>query len=434
MNRVIKPSQISGKLHAPASKSMTQRAIAAGLMAGGTTIIRNPSTCNDSLAALSIAEKLGATVHKDQHEIRITGIMNIPRNRSAGVGRDRPLQNDCDRPLQVNCGESGLAMRMFAPIASLFNYPVTFTGEGSLQNRPVDMIGKGLEQLGVDFSSSNGLLPFTVKGPLKGGTIQIDASDSSQLLSGLLIALPNCSDDSDLFVENLNSVPYIDMTLQLLSTFGITIDHQDYKRFHIPGNQIFSPVDYTVEGDWSNAAFLLVAGVINGSLEVSGLNFASRQADMNILEVLQQTGAMMIISGSSVTLSSSTLKAFRFDATHSPDLFPPLAALAAYCEGTSIISGVYRLIHKESNRSVSIPEVLGKMGITCSVAGNEMYIQGGRVQGATVWSHLDHRIAMMAAILALGASGTVTITGAECVNKSYPDFFHDLKVAGVKTD
>jgi len=325
-------------------------------------------------------------------------------------------------------------MRMFAPVAALQEHPFTFTGEGSLMKRPVLMIEEALVQLGVSFNSNAGYLPFQVKGPLKGGNVNIDGSISSQLLTGLLMALPKAPMDSEIHVTDLKSKPYVEMTLEFLEDFGIKIENSGFQQFHIPGGQSYPAFTYTVEGDWSSAAFLLVAGAIQGCIEVSGMRMDSKQADIVILEALQRTGAFLVIKGNSIQITSSGLEAFRFDASECPDLFPPLAALAAYCNGISVISGIQRLLHKESNRADSISEEMSKLGVRVDLIGDEMHIRGGKIHKVTINSHNDHRIAMMAAVSALGASGPVTITNAGCVEKSYPAFYNDLEKLGVRTE
>ena len=332
MQKTLYPSEISGIVTAPPSKSMTQRAIAAALLSKGTTTLLNPSFCNDSLAALDIAEKLGADILKEENEITMSGGFLI-RNQ------------------QLDCGESGLAMRMFAPVAALHNQAITFTGKGSLLNRPVGMIGEALTQLGVKFQSDKGLLPFDIQGPVKGGKAIIDGSVSSQLLTGLLMALPLAENNSEINVTNLKSKPYIDMTIDLLSDFGIDIENNVYKSFRVAGHQQYLAAEYTIEGDWSGSAFLLVAAAIAGNVKIKGLRTDSKQPDRAILDVLQQSGAICRYHQNEIVTLKSELNAFSFDATECPDLFPPLAVLAAYCTGTSKISGVNRLFYKESNRA-----------------------------------------------------------------------------------
>ena len=404
----VHASHISGTVAAPPSKSLTQRAIAAGLLSSGATVIRHPSFCNDSLAAMKMAEALGAHVTSNVDSITV----------QAGL---RPIY-----PVSLHCGESGLALRMFAPIASLLNPIVTITGEGSLAGRPVGMIADALSQLGVTVVTNAGYLPMKLMGELTGRHAVIDGSSGSQLLTGLLMALPVLNSDSEITVENLKSKPYISLTLQLLSDFGVKVVNHDFRRFSIPGNQVYKAHEYTVEGDWSGAAFLLVAGAIAGEVTISNLNCESNQADRAVIDVLNEAGVLVTVGEKSIRAVRSDLKAFTFDATDSPDLFPPLAALASYCNGISRIKGVSRLAHKESDRAGAITEVLGKMNITARVKDDDMLIEGGKVTGAVVSSHNDHRIAMMAAVMALGGRGEVTVTGAQAVDKSFPDFFEVL--------
>ncbi|MGA2406964.1 MAG: 3-phosphoshikimate 1-carboxyvinyltransferase [Bacteroidales bacterium] len=411
MERYVEPSEIRGNIKAPASKSMTQRAIAAALLADGQSIIHNPSYCDDSLAAMSIAVGLGARVEPQVNELKINGsaILKEPK---------------------LNCGESGLAIRMFSPIAALYPVEITMVGANSLKKRPMFMIEEALSQLGVKCTSSGGFLPLTIKGPMVGGHCEINGSVSSQLLTGLLMALPLATKDSEVKVNNLKSKPYIDMTIQILKSFGITVENTGYSLFRISGNQKYIPHIYTVEGDWSGGAFLLVAGAINGQVSVSGLRTDSMQSDRSIIKALEKAGAQMIISENQIEISKSELKAFEFDATESPDLFPPLVALASYSDGVSAIKGVSRLIYKESDRAKALKEEFGKMKIKIEINNDLMFVTGGRPQGARVESHDDHRIAMAIAVSSLGAAGKVIIRDSQCVAKSYPGFFDDLRHLG----
>jgi 3-phosphoshikimate 1-carboxyvinyltransferase len=248
MEITVHPSYLKGKVEAPASKSLTQRAIAAGLLAHGTTVIHDPSFCNDSLAAIRIAEALGAVVATGSKGITI---------------ESGPLTAS---PVTLHCGESGLALRMFSPVAALLTDHVSLTGEGSLMKRPVKMIGDALSQLGVKVMTSNGFLPVTLNGRLKGGRAVIDGSTGSQLLTGLLMALPLADGNSEIEVMGLKSRPYINLTLEMLSGFGITVENRDFSHFSIPGNQSYRAREYNVEGDWSGAAFRLVPGALAGEL------------------------------------------------------------------------------------------------------------------------------------------------------------------------
>jgi 3-phosphoshikimate 1-carboxyvinyltransferase len=220
------------------------------------------------------------------------------------------------------------------------------------------------------------------------------------------------------------------MTIQILKSFGITVDNLEYKLFRITGNQKYIPNNYTIEGDWSGGAFLIVAGAINGNLTIEGLRTDSKQSDRAIIGALTSAGAQMKISESQIEISRSTLKAFNFDATESPDLFPPLVALASYCKGVSTIKGVSRLIYKESNRAVALKEEFGKMNIIIEVKDDVMSVTGGTPTGARVDSHEDHRIAMAVAVAALAATEKVYIHDSQCIGKSYPDFFDDIRHLG----
>lgn len=415
MERSVEPSVLKGELKAPPSKSMTQRAIAAAMLADGETLILNPSYCDDSLAAMSIAVGLGSRIDPKAEEMRITGCRELKEKK-------------------LNCGESGLAIRMFSPIAALYQEEIIMIGSGSLKKRPMYMIGDALDQFGVKCISSDGFLPLTIQGPLNGGKCQIDGSMSSQLLTGLLMALPVAPYDSEIRVTNLKSRPYIDMTLGILEDFGIRVSNEDYKLFRVPGRQKFISRDYKVEADWSGGAFLLVAGAINGNLKVSGLRSDSFQSDRGILEALANAGAIMKISDNHIEISKSQLKAFEYDATESPDLFPPLVALASYCHGITRIKGTSRLKHKESDRAAALVEEFGKMNIRVDLKDDFLFVTGGEAKGARVSSHDDHRIAMAEAVTALGASGRVSIKDSHCVAKSYPGFFDDLRKTGAVVD
>jgi len=411
MERYLEPSGIKGTIKAPASKSMTQRAIAAALLADGQSIIHNPSYCDDSLAAMSMAVGLGARVEPLVNELKINGsaVLKEPK---------------------LNCGESGLAIRMFSPIAALYPVEITLVGANSLKKRPMFMIEEALSQLGVKCISSEGFLPLTIQGPIVGGHCEIDGSVSSQLLTGLLMALPLAVKNSEIKVNNLKSKPYIDMTIEILKSFGISIKNKGYSMFSIPGNQKYIPHNYTVEGDWSGGAFLLVAGAINGELSITGLHRDSKQSDMSIVNALKKAGAKMTIGENQIEISKSELKAFEFDATESPDLFPPLVALASYCEGISAIKGVSRLIFKESDRAKTLSEEFGKMNIKIEINNDLMFVTGGQPHGARVESHDDHRIAMAVTVASLGATGRVSLRDSQCVAKSYPGFFDDLRHLG----
>ncbi|MFH1212744.1 MAG: 3-phosphoshikimate 1-carboxyvinyltransferase [Candidatus Neomarinimicrobiota bacterium] len=415
MQKSVTSSRIDGTVAAPASKSVVQRVIAAALLAEGTSVFRNVTLCADSQAAIAIARDLGAEIVLDDRELRVTGGF-------------KPRQSLLD------CGESGLSLRMFAAIAALHDKELTLTGREALKKRPIDMIPAPLQQLGAACRTDHGHLPLNIRGPLKGGRVTIDGSISSQFPTGLLTALPVIAADSEIDVDNLKSKPYIDLTLEILNEFGIRIRHTDYRQFFIPGGQKYQPIQLSVEGDWSGAAFLLVAGALRGTISVTGLRIDSRQADRVILQMLEQSDAQITVNSTAVRVSAANLKAFECDATHFPDLFPPLVALAAGCRGTSRIQGVRRLFYKESNRAAALQSEFGKIGIEIQIDDDTMSVIGGRITGGQTESHNDHRIAMALAVAGLSTTEPVSIDGVECIAKSYPAFFDDLKSIGGNID
>ncbi len=418
MQAVITPSLISGIIQAPASKSSMQRACAAALLHDGETTIINPGKSNDDLAALEVIKNLGASVAIKSEELKIK---NDGMVRASG---------------EINCGESGLGIRMFAPIAALSADEITINGSGSLLSRPMNFFDEIFPQLGISIQSDNGKLPIKIKGPLVPKNIIIDGSLSSQFLTGLLFAYGKAATEPvTISVTNLKSKPYIDLTLQVMKQFGYEIENDSYEKFIVkPQTTNRKPQTYTVEGDWSGAAFLLVAGAVAGEITVKGLDTFSTQADKAVLQALMMTEAKLSVEEKQITVCpplGDRGKAFHFNATDCPDLFPPLVALAAYCIGTSVIEGVSRLAHKESNRAITLQEEFAKMGVEIALQDDLMIIKGtGKVKGALVHSHHDHRIAMACTVAGLRAEGETVTQDAEAINKSYPDFYEHLKMLG----
>lgn len=408
MKRFIFPSLVNGTINAPASKSYLQRAVIASMLAPGRSVLHNCTLCDDAKAVLSIAQNLGAKIIKDYSDIIITGGFHLPS-------------------VDLNCHESGLALRMISPIVALFPKEITVNGSGSLLQRPINDMIETFANYHIDVKSTLSQLPITISGNLHGGYFEMDGSIGSQLLTGFLMALPLAKEDSVIMVKNLKSKPYIDMTIELLRDFGVKIDHLDYKQFTIKGSQNYQPREYIIEGDWSSAAFLFVAGAIAGAIEVKGLNPKSKQADIRILEVLKKVGADVSIANDSISIKKKHLNGFDFDATDCPDLFPPLVALASHCKTPSTIQGVSRLFAKESNRAYTLKQEFEKIGVNISINGDEMTINPSVIKFNTVNSHNDHRIAMAIAIAALVSEKGIEIEDVDCVNKSYPNFFQDIQ-------
>lgn len=414
MTVTVTPSQLSGTITAAASKSSMQRACAAALLTRGETVLINPGKSNDDLAAIDVIQKLGAVISYTSE-----GNLVI---RSSGI---HPEYNE------VNCGESGLGIRMFTPIAALSDQPIILNGSGSLLTRPMNFFDEILPQLGVKITSNKGKLPLHIQGPLKPADITVDGSLSSQFLTGLLMAYGAAGATGvTITVTDLKSKPYIDLTLQVMQHFGWNVEHNNYEQFHFQPTTDHRPqtTDYVVEGDWSGAAFLLVAGAIAGPIVVKGLDTFSTQADKAVLKALMDCGCSLSIQAEQIEIAPLSLKAFHFNANDCPDLFPPLVALAAYCEGTTVIEGVQRLTHKESNRALTLQEEFGKLGVEISLQDDLMLIKGGNgTHGGITHSHHDHRIAMACAVAGLKANAEVVIEEAEAINKSYPDFYEHLQ-------
>jgi len=399
-------------VRAPSSKSAVQRYVAGALLTEDITKLSVASMCDDSLAALSVAESLGAEVKTYPDSITVRGGF-------------RPVNKE------INCGESGLATRMFIPIAALHDGEITITGRGSVMNRPVVMVEEPLLQLGVEVLSRNGYLPVKIKGPLKGGSVIADGSVSSQFITGLLMALPVVENDSRIFVKKLVSKPYIDLTIKILEDFGVEVINESYQIFYIKGKQKYKHGNFVAEGDWSGAAFLLVMGAIGGSVEVTGLNTSSVQADKSVLEALRRAGASVKEDKDKISVTGGNLKGFEFDITDCPDLAPPLAVLGLACKGRSVLQGTERLVAKESNRAQTICHALNTIGANIKSHDNIIETEGVEtLKGGEASSFNDHRIAMALMSASLISESPVIINGIECINKSYPGFIEDFRKLG----
>ena len=438
----------SEPLSMPVSKSFAQRAIIAAALADGTSHLRGYTPCGDNEAALQVARNLGAEVNVNGNEVTINGI-------SAQLG-------GLNLP-ELHVGESGLLTRMLIPVmAQLSPDPVSFTGEKTLLGRPLtgakeimDAFEADVIPSEVEESPSIVRVPLTVKGPLKAGRAEISGKHGSQLISGLLMALPFAEKNSSLIVHEPKSIPYMFITLEVLKKFGIKIGNDmlggpdflasdgDWSLctemvFKVKGGQKYKAADIDLEGDWSAAANFLVAGAIFGKAELQGLDTTSLQADLSIMDILMDAGASLSqLDGDrgNITVQRAPLKAFRVDASNCPDLFPIISVLAAFCQGTSRLAGVGRLANKESDRAKAILEMLTQMGVRACVEGDEMVIEGHSLaqrlldncllKGGLYTSHHDHRMVMALKVASLGADGPISIDDEECVAKSFPQF-HEM--------
>ena len=435
-------------LEMPASKSFAQRAIIAAALAQGTSHLSGYSPCGDNESALAAARKLGARVKVNGSELEITGIGAF---------------ENCLSINEIHVGESGFLTRMLIPVLSVVaDGPVHVTGEKTLLGRPLagahDIMasfGVRLIPEGQEAARPNDChIPLTVRGPLVPGRADVSGKGGSQLISGLLAALPLAGNRSTVYVHDPRSIPYMFITVDVLRKFGIEIGSemeggddflqtQDWTlctgvTFKMRGHQVYRAADFRIEGDWSGAANFLVAGAIFGDVEVEGLDTQSLQADISIMDILMDAGASMSqLEGDTPTtgpihVARAPLCAFETDLNNCPDLFPIVAVLAAFCPGTSRIRGVERLRHKETDRAAAIEAMLAQMGVPVQVDEDEMTIEGmslpqrlltgNLLKGGSYTSHGDHRMVMALKVASLGADGPVDIDDTACVAKSFPGF------------
>jgi 3-phosphoshikimate 1-carboxyvinyltransferase len=435
----------------PVSKSFAQRAIIAAALADGTSVLRGYTPCGDNEAAVAVARNLGAEVTADANVLTVKGI-------SASLG-SLDLSS-------LHVGESGLLTRMMIPVmAQLCPGSVAFTGEKTLLGRPLTGAKEIMKTFEAEISSDGSeeedvpvKVPLEVCGPLKAGRAEISGKHGSQLISGLLMALPFAEKNSSLIVHQPKSIPYMFITLEVLKKFGVKVGNdmlggRDFIEsngdwslctemvFKVKGGQKYKAAEIDLEGDWSAAANFLVAAAVFGQLELQGLDTTSLQADLSIMDILMDAGASLSqLDGDkgNITVQRAPLKAFDVDASNCPDLFPIISVLASFCKGTSRLSGVGRLANKESDRAKAIVEMLTSMGVDVHIEGDIMFIEGhtladrlmnsSLLKGGQYSSHHDHRMVMALKVAELGADAPIVIDDETCVAKSFPQF-HDIFAA-----
>ena len=440
------------QVHMPVSKSFAQRAVIAAALADGVSHLKGYSSCGDNDAALDVARELGAEVELDGDMLTIKGI-------SASLG--------CLSKERLHVGESGLLTRMMLPLmAQLSSSSVELTGEKTLLGRPLTGAKEILTAFEVNACPSGPSsaedeplrVPMTISGPLKAGRAEISGKHGSQLISGLLMALPFADRNSSLIVHEPKSIPYMFITLEVLKKFGIKTGNdmlggRDFLEsdgdwslctemvFKIKGGQKYKAADIDLEGDWSAAANFLVAGALFGRTEIEGLDTTSLQADLSIMDILMDAGASLSQTDGergTVTAQRAPLRAFNVDASNCPDLFPIISVLAAFCQGKSRIEGVGRLANKESDRAQAILQMLTQMGVSAEIEGDALLVEGfslaerllgkGLLRGGSYTSRHDHRMVMALKVAALGADGPIEIDDEDCVAKSFPGFHETYKL------
>lgn len=348
----------------------------------------------------------------------------------ATVSAIRALENGENT---INCIESGSTLRFMIPIAAALGRAVTFVGEGKLPERPIGEYLRLLPEHNVECRTDGGL-PLSIEGQLVGGRFEIAGDISSQYITGLLLALPLLDDDSEIVLTTeLESKPYVNMTIKVMADYGVEVA-QTENGYSIKGRQKYISRDYSVEGDWSQAAFYAVAGALFGRVEMTGVDFNSTQGDKQIADIIERFGARVERGENSLTVYKSNLKGIEIDAADIPDMVPALAVLGAYADGTTVIKGAQRLRLKESDRIESVTYNLKKSGADITPTPDGMIIKHSTLKGAELKGFNDHRIVMAMTVAATGAQGESIIDDAQSINKSYPAFFDDYNKLGGKAN
>lgn len=407
MNIELQIPYLKGTWTAPASKSELIRLITLAMQCEEQSILKNVTFCNDVLSAINIAEAWGAEIGLNE------GLLTIK-------GSKKPISK------VYNAGESALCLRLLIPILSKHTGKFNIKVEGSLLQRPIGEIETIINKLGAKIESNQNFPPINIEGKIQAGNITVEHSITSQNISGLLMSLPLLEGDSRIKLNRLISLPYIQLTIKSLKQAGIDIEvNNNYTEFLIKGQQQIKPLNSVIEGDWSAASIIFAASAIHGNVKFKNLNPNSLQADKKILNYVDYKYK------NNFKCSTQKIKGFEADITHCPDLFPALIVIAMHAKEKSVIFGINRLLHKESNRIETFIGEFNKFGVKFNIQSDKLIIiPPEKISSATIDTHNDHRIAMAASVAIVGTKEKVIITNANCVNKSYPSFWEDLKCLG----
>lgn len=399
----ISPSFLSGRVGIPASKSCAHRALICAALAQGTSVVSGVSMSKDIEATIGAMTALGAHFEVSGDKITVTGVTERPEKAV------------------IDCNESGSTLRFVIPVAAALGVGSTFTGRGRLPQRPIDIYKRELSKNGVRFVTQE--MPYVMDGRLTGGRYEVEGDVSSQFVTGLIFALPMLDGDSEIVLTSrLESRPYVDITVDILRRFGISITENE-SGFSIKGGQKYTPHDEKIEGDFSQAAFFYVANALGSDIELENLNENSVQGDRKILEILSDV------------CRDGYIGSFRADCSDIPDLVPILTVLGAFGSGESIIYNAKRLKIKESNRLETSAALVNSLGGNAEVTDDGLIIHPAeKMHGGEIDGFGDHRIVMAAAVAASAVDGDVIIRGAEAAEKSYPDFFKDYIQLGGKVN
>ncbi len=405
----ISKSDVAGRVAAPGSKSYTLRGLMCAALAAGESELVRPLGSDDTEAAIAVLDQVGVHVRQE------TGRWLV-----SGGGHFRESDTD------LFCRESAVTLRFMAAISALLPGRHRLTAGRSLARRPVGQLVEALRRLGVTCSSENDLPPVTVEGGgLRGGATELPGDVSSQFVSALLLAAPRAAEGVTVKLTTpLESVPYVLMTIDCMQWFGVSAVFSETKDVFEVARQTYRPTRYEVEADWSSASYPLALAAMAGEVEVEHLSTKSLQGDRTILEILREMGASVIVSGGTIRVRRprQRLRAITTDLSDCTDLLPTVAVLAAVADGTSSLSGVRRARIKESDRVAAVREGLERMGIGVVEEDDRLLIAGARPHGAVIDSHDDHRIAMAFGLLG-SVAGDVVIEDAECVAKTWPEFW-----------
>lgn len=418
----ILPTSLRGIVKPPPSKSLSHRGIIASSLCNGQSSIENIVLSQDVLHTCEGLKTLGIDMdylREDNEDIYSLRIRGNPRLSSRGN--------------TIDCGQSASTLRFLIPLAAMTGEEISFRGRGSLVSRPLGPYYRIFEDQNIFYETINGGLPLRIKGTLKPGTFKLPGDISSQFITGLLFALPLLQGDSKInIIGNLESRGYIDLTIDVLKEFGIEVENKDYREFFIRGKQVYKPNNYMVEGDFSQGAFWMVAGLLGGEIETTNLDTNSLQADKIIIDIIKKMGGHISIGEEGIVTKASSTRGIRIDGSQCPDLVPILAVLASVSQGTTNIVNVKRLRLKESDRLQAMASQLNILGARVTELEEELIIEGvNTLRGGLVDSYNDHRIAMALSIASIKSNQAITIRNWNVVDKSYPGFWQDfIKLGG----
>lgn len=415
----IKPGNLAGSVSIPPSKSITHRAVTIASLANGTSLIKNRLKSDDTDHTISACRQLGAKISENGCDLIVTGVngkFNLYGNTK-----------------NINVGESGTTMRLLTALSVLTDGTVTIDGEKKLRERPVGELVEVLQKQGIEARSikNKGFPPVEIKGGrLGGGEITVESEKSSQFASAVMLISPFARNDATLIPHALKSQPYLEITRGVMVEFGAKIERKN-SSYIIKKGGGYKATDMKIEGDWTQASYFAVAAAISGNtVKLANLDLKSNQGDRKITSFLTGMGCRIKAEEDGISITGGNLNAISADLGDFPDIVPSLCIAAAFAKGKSIFTNIGHLVYKESNRLGSVCKELNKMGINAKCDGDRIIVNGGNPKGTVIDTHNDHRIAMSFAVCALCARGETLIDNAEVINKSYPDFYKDLKKLG----